>query len=141
MKSIKELRSELGMSQIRFALFTGIPYRTIQNWELEVSNCPEYTLALLNEQIRPYTEDFDIAYTRYTWIVSEETGSYEQLTMFLTKEAAIGHASMTWGHLTETEKKESRVYIGMCQIMKDDTTDEIYPDTSDGVFYMEDIKF
>lgn len=139
MKSVKDLRSELGMSQTRFSEFTGVPYRTIQNWELEVSKCPDYTLALLNEQIRPYTEDFDITYTRYTWITSEESRCDEQLTMFLTREAAKDHADMIWGHLTKGERKETTVSIGMCELKVDDTTCEAYPDTADGVFYLEAI--
>lgn len=140
MKSVKELRSDLGMSIVRFAEFTGIPYRTIQNWENGSRECSDYVLAMLNEQIRPYVESFDLTYKRYTWIASEESRGDEQIAMFLTKESALTYAESVWNHLTDSEKKESSVCIGMCEIGYDPDYEKIYPDTSDGIFYQEYMK-
>lgn len=45
--TIKELRSMLGMSQNKFATYTGIPVANIQNWEQGVHKPPEYVISLL----------------------------------------------------------------------------------------------
>lgn len=45
--NIKELREASGMSRSQFAEYFGIPYRTIQNWELGLRDCPEYLLKLI----------------------------------------------------------------------------------------------
>ena len=42
-----ELRESIGKNQKEFARFTGIPFRTIQNWENGVKSCPGYVLAML----------------------------------------------------------------------------------------------
>lgn len=44
---IKELRVISGMTRLQFAEYFGIPYRTLQNWELGLRECPEYLLKLL----------------------------------------------------------------------------------------------
>ena len=102
--------------------------------------CSDYVLAMLNEQIRAYIESFDLTYKRYTWIVSEESRCDEQITMFLTKASALTYAESIWNHLTDSEKEESSVYIGMCEIGYDSDYEKIYPDTSDGIFYQEYMK-
>lgn len=45
--TFKELRASSGMNKTRFAQYFKIPYRTVQNWEAEVSACPEYLLELM----------------------------------------------------------------------------------------------
>ena len=42
-KEVKELREKMGMNRREF-----IPYRTIQDWEAEKRELPEYLLRLLN---------------------------------------------------------------------------------------------
>lgn len=42
-----EIRKSVGMTQKQFSRFTGIPFRTIQNWECGVNVCPGYVLAML----------------------------------------------------------------------------------------------
>lgn len=138
--TVKELREALKMNITRFAEFTGIPYRTLQNWEREERQCPSYVLAMLNEQIRPYIESFDLTYKRYTWLVHEESGDDAEELMFLTRESALTYAESIWNHLTDSEKEESSVCIGMCEIGYDSDYEEIYPDTSDGIFYQEYMK-
>ena len=68
MKSINELRQSLDMTQKQFAEFTGIPYRTIQNWEGNVNVCPLYVLAMLDTCIKHksiwYSEDFLSEYAK-----------------------------------------------------------------------------
>lgn len=44
----KELRRMTGLSQSKFSNFTGIPLNTLQTWEQEIYNPPEYALRLLN---------------------------------------------------------------------------------------------
>lgn len=54
--SILELRKLTGLSQKAFGKKYGIPWRTIQNWEGEVSTPPEYVLKLLARVVK---EDFE----------------------------------------------------------------------------------
>ena len=45
--TFKELREKSGMSRSGFAKFFAIPYRTVQNWELGLRECPGYLLDLI----------------------------------------------------------------------------------------------
>ena len=47
MSKIKEERLKLGLTQHQLAEITGIPFRTIQNWETGQRKCPEYVEKLL----------------------------------------------------------------------------------------------
>ena len=47
MVSIKGLRDRCGVSQSRFSIITGIPKRTIENWESGRSSPPVYLLHFL----------------------------------------------------------------------------------------------
>lgn len=44
---LKRLRAALGMSQAAFAAASGIPKRTIENWECGKSSPPDYVICLL----------------------------------------------------------------------------------------------
>lgn len=50
--TLKELREASGMSRPRFAEYFGIPYRTIQDWELGNRNCPVYLLELIKYKLK-----------------------------------------------------------------------------------------
>lgn len=43
----KSIRLASSMSRKEFAEYFGIPYRTIQNWELGNRQCPDYLLSLM----------------------------------------------------------------------------------------------
>ncbi len=43
----KELRKASGMNLTEFSKFFNIPYRTVQNWELETRKCPDYLIELM----------------------------------------------------------------------------------------------
>lgn len=51
MESRKEilikLREDMGMNRRQFADYFGIPYRTVQDWELGNRKMPEYLLRLM----------------------------------------------------------------------------------------------
>ena len=47
MITFKEIREASGMSRKAFGEYFGIPYRTIQSWELGDRDCPEYLLDLM----------------------------------------------------------------------------------------------
>lgn len=49
--AIKDLRSRSGMSRKEFADYFSIPYRTLQNWELNIRECPEYLLELIEYKL------------------------------------------------------------------------------------------
>ena len=42
-----ELRKSTGMNRRQFAEYFGIPYRTMQDWELEKRKMPEYLFRLM----------------------------------------------------------------------------------------------
>lgn len=53
--NLKELREASGMSRSKFAEYFGIPYRTVQSWEVECESnrrqCPEYLLDLMKYKL------------------------------------------------------------------------------------------
>ena len=51
MVTFKELLQQSGMSRTQFSNYFDIPYRTIQNWELELRKCPEYLLKLMQYKL------------------------------------------------------------------------------------------
>lgn len=51
MEAIKDLRELSGMSRTQFAEYFGIPYRTVQDWELGNRKCPEYLLELMKYKL------------------------------------------------------------------------------------------
>ena len=51
MMTFKELRERSGMSRGQFAEYFDIPYRTVQNWELGLRECPEYLLKLMQYKL------------------------------------------------------------------------------------------
>ena len=51
MMTFKELRERSGMTRGQFAEYFDIPYRTVQNWELGLRECPEYLLKLMEYKL------------------------------------------------------------------------------------------
>lgn len=51
MTSIKELRRRAAMTQKEFSNYLKIPFRTIQNWELETRKPPEYVVDLIEYKL------------------------------------------------------------------------------------------
>ena len=47
MSRVKELREKMGMNRREFSDYYGIPYRTVQDWEAEKRELPEYLLRLM----------------------------------------------------------------------------------------------
>ena len=50
--TFKELREQSGMTRTQFAEYFGIPYRTIQDWELGNRECKDYVLALMEYKLK-----------------------------------------------------------------------------------------
>lgn len=44
---VKELRERMGMNRREFCEYFGIPYRTVQDWEAEKREMPEYLIRLM----------------------------------------------------------------------------------------------
>lgn len=51
MNKIKDKRIELGLTQQQLSDLTGVPFRTIQNWETGQRKCPDYVERLLLEKL------------------------------------------------------------------------------------------
>lgn len=52
MPTIKELRTASGMTRQQFTEYFKIPYRTLQDWELENRSCPPYVIELIEYKLR-----------------------------------------------------------------------------------------
>lgn len=50
-KEVKELREKMGMNRREFSDYYGIPYRTVQDWEAEKRELPEYLLRLMKYRV------------------------------------------------------------------------------------------
>lgn len=51
-KVIKDLRESIGMSRKEFSLHTGIPVRTLEDWEAARRTPPEYIPRLIAYQLK-----------------------------------------------------------------------------------------
>lgn len=51
-KQIRELRESVGMSRKAFSLHTGIPVRTLEDWEASRRTPPEYIPRLIAYQLK-----------------------------------------------------------------------------------------
>lgn len=64
-KEVKELREKMGMNRREFSDYYGIPYRTVQDWEAEKRELPEYLLRLM--KYRAEVEDMMEKISRKTY--------------------------------------------------------------------------
>lgn len=51
-KEVKDLREQMGMNRREFCDYFGIPYRTVQDWESEKRELPEYVLRLMKYRVK-----------------------------------------------------------------------------------------
>lgn len=49
---LRKIRKEVGMNRKEFAEYFGIPYRTMQDWELGNRRVPEYLFRLMEYKIQ-----------------------------------------------------------------------------------------
>ena len=49
--TFKELKEASGLNLTRFAAYFNIPYRTAQNWQNGVRECPSYLLELMHYKL------------------------------------------------------------------------------------------
>lgn len=54
--TIKEARKSVGLTQQALSDWLGIPKRTIEDWEAERRNCPEWCKNLIIEKILTYNK-------------------------------------------------------------------------------------
>lgn len=54
---IKETRKKYKLTQKQLSEMTGIPMRTVQNWETGKRSCPEYTEKLIEYYVRRTMEE------------------------------------------------------------------------------------
>ena len=50
--NIRDLRTQLGITQSEFAARYSIPFRTVQNWETGIRKPPEYMISLLRDRVQ-----------------------------------------------------------------------------------------
>lgn len=85
-KEVKELREKMGMNRREFSDYYGIPYRTVQDWEAEKRELPEYLLRLM--KYRAEVEDIP-SYTR-----TELTDALHKIFDFRTDNEFISKSDM-----------------------------------------------
>lgn len=51
-KAIRDLREHTGMNRKEFSIYTGIPVRTLEDWEAGRRTPPEYIPRLLSYQVK-----------------------------------------------------------------------------------------
>ena len=51
MNKIKSERIRLGLTQQQLSNITGVPFRTIQNWETGQRKCPDYVERLIVDKL------------------------------------------------------------------------------------------
>ena len=69
-KEVKKLREKMGMNRREFSDYYGIPYRTVQDWEAEKRELPDYLLRLL--KYRAEIERRIKSERRYWWFQGQE---------------------------------------------------------------------
>lgn len=50
--TVQELRESVKMNKTQFSEYLGIPYRSIQNWEDGVRQCPDYVIRLIEYRLQ-----------------------------------------------------------------------------------------
>lgn len=81
---IKEARQMAGLTQKQLSAKTGIPERSIQNWEAGVRKCPSYVERMVvNYLLSAYLTDalFDVVKTHAEHTESDEVKSYIEDTL------------------------------------------------------------
>ena len=49
--TIADLRKQYGMTQQQFAVYFGIPKRTVENWDSGINKCPAYLISLIEYKL------------------------------------------------------------------------------------------
>ena len=78
MKTIKELREGLGLSQSKFAERFYLSVRTLQNWEQGYRETPEYVIKLIEKIIDLESEVMNMEY-RKSYIGQEEIDELKEI--------------------------------------------------------------
>ena len=88
MKDVTDLRLQLGMTIRKFAIFIGIPLRTMNNYVYGESKMPDYSLAMLNELVDQLSKE---STKNNIWVISSGKDFSEGVddNVFLTKQAAF----------------------------------------------------
>ena len=56
--TIREARTSIGLTQKQLSGITGVPLRTIQNWEGGQRKCPDYVTKLIIEKLERIFGEF-----------------------------------------------------------------------------------
>ena len=64
-----ELRKNMGMNRRQFAEYFGIPYRTVQDWELGNRKMPEYLLRLIEYKAKVEIDEIGLTIKEHDLIL------------------------------------------------------------------------
>lgn len=123
---ITKIREAAGLNKRKFSDKYSIPYRTLQNWELGVTDPPAYLIPLLVKaeamgKVAPMA-----------WVLTEyrDTAGYGTDRIFADKHEAIREAMTEWDHLSYHDQKSYRddpgawFYVGLFKMTWDDYYEE-----------------
>lgn len=99
--SIKDERIKHGLTQQQLATMTGIPFRSIQNWEGGQRKCPDYVERLVLEKLDRLFNQPD-----YQQIVMNFIAILEDDLQYLETVEAKGYVRHMLYELKEAIKKE-----------------------------------
>jgi transcriptional regulator with XRE-family HTH domain len=100
--TFKELREQSGMTRTQFAKYFNISYRTIQNWELGLRECPQYLLDLMEYKLKKvyliYKDSIDDACEIKGYIIGTEEDA-DRYCDELNKNSKYTWEEYTWERL------------------------------------------
>lgn len=101
---VKDLRDKLGLSQRRFGEKYGIPERTVSNWELRLTEPPEYVVELLAMVVGME----DLSLNTYLFYEYRDSAGIGSTKMFPNKKSAAAYAEEQWERMSEADKNTYR---------------------------------
>ena len=119
-KEVKELREKMGMNRREFSDYYGIPYRTVQDWEAEKRELPEYLLRLMKyrAEVEYMMKVGEVKMKRKVNVIEDLDG---KKTVFIHDILFKGKRAVKWDEV----EKYLRQYVGdICTI--DDSNEVIY---------------
>lgn len=99
--NIKEIRTEMKLSQQRFGDKFGIPKRTIQDWESGKHKAPDYIIDMINKIVQ-YEKLAPMAYVFHEYRDEWGRGSER---IFNDRLEALNYGREEWDKLTDSDKR------------------------------------
>lgn len=104
---IKEARMAAGLSQQKMSDITGIPKRTIENWDAGVNGCPEWEERLIVNDLERIGKTME----EKRYLVINQFGDDNSIEICESLEDANAEAESTWSAMCGADQKRHHVYV------------------------------